>query len=300
MAPMMHDQAMRELSRDPDICPGCGGWLGRKPGTKPFCTLANCPGRTAAPPGKPSPPQRTQTAPPTSPPKVAPTPQRERVAIQSAPAPRVRRQVEEDDDPAPRSEASRSRPPPPARTPTAKLSHPALDDEEAAQIRAMALEPLPSCSASGLWASIPKPGLAVLALLWLFGFTDDESSFSLLGGIVTLAPAEKGIVFATLAVLVVTYPFINLILDALRRHCTRRVRRVTLAYALSTLSVLGLLFIIIEPYLPPPGSGESKLQVCLDWGSSPPMIRFDRSRVVGGPCFKLAVETLADDLSKVQ
>ena len=137
-----------------------------------------------------------------------------------------------------------------------------------------------------------------LALLWLFGITDDESSLSILG-IVTLAPDEKGIVFATLAVLVAAYPFVNLLLDAMRSYCTRRVRRMWLAYALSTLSVCCLIFIIIEPYLPPPGSGESKLEVCLDWGSRPPVIRFDRSRVVGGPCFKLAVETLADDLSRL-
>jgi hypothetical protein len=44
---MRHSQAVEETRNDPDICPECGGWLGRKSGTKPFCRAKNCPGRFA-------------------------------------------------------------------------------------------------------------------------------------------------------------------------------------------------------------------------------------------------------------
>uniref|UniRef100_A0A7S2E3Y0 Uncharacterized protein n=1 Tax=Haptolina brevifila TaxID=156173 RepID=A0A7S2E3Y0_9EUKA len=55
-----HDQVMMEMQRDESICEECGGWLGRKPGTKPFCTSHNCPGRFApqGPSPGPSPPKR--------------------------------------------------------------------------------------------------------------------------------------------------------------------------------------------------------------------------------------------------
>ena len=45
-----HDQLVREMEDDPDICKTCGGWLGRKPGVKPYCTASGCPGRTAPKP----------------------------------------------------------------------------------------------------------------------------------------------------------------------------------------------------------------------------------------------------------
>jgi len=48
MAAARHQQVLDEMASDPETCPVCGGWYGRKPGTKPFCTASDCPGRFAA------------------------------------------------------------------------------------------------------------------------------------------------------------------------------------------------------------------------------------------------------------
>ena len=72
LSTMMHGKATSEISRDESICRECGGWLGRKPGMKPWCSLAGCPGRTApkddstSVPAKPSAPP--QPRPPPTPP----------------------------------------------------------------------------------------------------------------------------------------------------------------------------------------------------------------------------------------
>mmetsp|Transcript_16462 Transcript_16462/g.42234 ORF Transcript_16462/g.42234 Transcript_16462/m.42234 type:complete len:199 (-) Transcript_16462:221-817(-) len=42
-----HREILEQMENDPNSCKVCGGWLGRKPGTKPFCTARNCPGYTA-------------------------------------------------------------------------------------------------------------------------------------------------------------------------------------------------------------------------------------------------------------
>ena len=39
-----HEQVMQEIAVDRNICQACGGWLGRKAGTKPVCTSRGCPG----------------------------------------------------------------------------------------------------------------------------------------------------------------------------------------------------------------------------------------------------------------
>ena len=39
-----HDQVMQEIAVDRNICQECGGWLGRKAGTRPVCTSRGCPG----------------------------------------------------------------------------------------------------------------------------------------------------------------------------------------------------------------------------------------------------------------
>lgn len=55
-----HDQVMLEIENDESICVECGGWLGRKPGSKPHCSRFDCPGRFA-PIGSPM--SRATTAP---------------------------------------------------------------------------------------------------------------------------------------------------------------------------------------------------------------------------------------------
>lgn len=42
-----HKRVIEEMRYDPNTCQVCGGWLGRRAGTKPFCTAWNCPGRSA-------------------------------------------------------------------------------------------------------------------------------------------------------------------------------------------------------------------------------------------------------------
>ena len=151
----------------------------------------------------------------------------------------------------------------------------------------------PRLTVIGILSGLPKPGLLMLAIAWLWGFvlTERDAPWSVLG-LVTLQPSQKMLVLFTSTVLVGAYPFSAYLLFWLTAPRFRRIRLVALAYLLSTLSVFCLCFLIVEPYIPPPG-GLVKSEFCLDWGARPPAIRFDSARVVGGPCFRLAIETMA-------
>ena len=124
--------------------------------------------------------------------------------------------------------------------------------------------------------------MLALAFVLLFVVTGRDQPF------LTLMPDEKVMIFATMLFIVAIYPAMTFLIHA----CTPRVQLRALAYVLSTMSVLALLFLIILPYLPEPGS-EYSVAVCLDWGSTPPALRFDATKVKGGPCLSLGVETIA-------
>jgi hypothetical protein len=300
-----HAKAVAMVSRDDSICIQCGGWLGRRDGMKPWCSRGDCPGRTAPKEDSvPSPQRRTQSSPvlrpAPAPPPSRPSPDRLAEArTRTAPNGYMRRQLSEDDDedPAPRSAPTRERPP--SSRPRVFVN-PSHDEEEAADIRARAAAAglavdSPRLTVMGILKGLPKPGLLMLGIAWLWGFvlTERDAPWGILG-LVTLQPSDKFLVLFTSTVLVAAYPFSAYLLHWLTEPRFRQIRWVALAYLLSTLSVISLLFLIVEPYIPPPG-GLVKRELCIDWVSRPPAIRFDSARVVGGPCFRLAIETVGGE-----
>lgn len=289
LSTMMHGKATSEISRDESICRECGGWLGRKPGMKPWCSLASCPGRTApkddstSVPAKPSAPP--QPRPPPTPPHRS-----EAAATRTAPPAQRRMSKDSDDDPAPRSAPTRGRPPSARQR---VFINPSQDEEEEAGIRSKATRiDSPRLSFMGIIKGLPKPGLLMLAIAWLWGglLTQSDAPWNILG-IIKLSPSEKFVMLFTSTFLIAAYPFSEYFLFWMTAPRFQRIRWVVLGHLLSVISSIGILFLVVEPYIPPPG-GLAKSEICIDWVSRPPAIRFDSSRVMGGPCFRLAIETI--------
>ena len=67
-----------------------------------------------------------------------------------------------------------------------------------------------------------------------------------------------------------------------------------LGNVLMVLNVLALIILVLEPYLPQPGSQAAALDFCLDVGAWPPAVRLDRKLVRGGgPCWELSAAWVA-------
>ena len=245
-----HDKVMAEMAKDSSFCDQCGGWLGRKPGTKPFCTAWNCPGRFA-----------TQQKTPT---KSILLLEREKLSANKFPD--VRRDTDEE----------------------------ALIWSSASQPRpSSSSEPLRclGCCSSSLLLLLALP---CLITAWWFAFPIGWIGEP--NELLAFTSEELG----TQAKLIVLMPLSMLFMLALAASFgwTKWPQnwrewwiliRWNIGILLMLCSSLGLLFLIILPAIPEPGV-EKIHEVCLDLASR--TIRFDRAKVVGGPCFSFGLTTV--------
>ena len=256
---MNHSRALQEISDDPSFCKECGGWLGRKPGTKPYCTLPDCPGSRAATPGtggkRPMPAHATFAS--------RTRDEDEEQAIKSRPSPQQR---------AASSPAVVSTPP--SRLRSRRLSDEEDDGEEGPSLVLPSLEFMAVCAAS-----------SALAVGWSYyafvlAGADDDSSTTL----VLLCTCTGLLAASPLLAWLFRFPFM---IEINRNYLTPLV-----ANTLLLLNILVLLILVFEPMVPQPGGSEAELALCVDVADGW-RIKYDKAMVVGGPCFELEAEYVA-------
>ena len=279
---MNHRKVVAAMGEDPTFCRECGGWLGRKNGVKPYCTQANCPGRFAVMSPEPkrgavertvfsnrdrddeeesgikaSAASRTKTPPPAPAPRVVPPP------------PAAKPQ-----SPPPAREASQAA----VRVPSASKSRRSLDsDLEALPPPPPPAEPpspLPSLS-----LLVPVAACSALSVGWAYYAFELESEgdqmFALLATCTVLLLATPPMQW-----LRASSPLVDRIMEAIGQAIHH-----TLAYAAAAANLIALFILVAEPMVPQPGSETGYSTICLDvvaWA-----IRFDKTLVLGGPCFEL-------------
>lgn len=271
-----HERALEIMRDDDTFCRECGGWLGRKPGTRPHCTAWFCPGRTAPV----SPPKRAQTTPDMATPA--------RAALTPSPPP-----------------AFNVTPPPSAeKLRVEKFANRARDDEEKARIvrsaasrtrekTAFSSSPCNEYAMSALRTATFVTSIALLLVyIWWHLLGRAPVSFSLTSShpfrnLVTLTPAQVTLLLLTgCALLGACY-------CKLAGYSVVRTIKYALAYGLmATHVVLILALALLVPYLPEPGAAHTH-DVCVDLGS--PGIRLDRTAVAAGPCFSFGIAFVQND-----
>ena len=305
---MLHQQAVADVARDESICTQCGGWKGRAPGTKPFCTASDCPGRFA-----------NQFGGSSSGGARSPLLSKYKTDPGTCYAPAAQRSAPSDDQAGMR-----------ARSP---FTNPQRDDEEAARIKARAAsQSKSSYSSPSRTASSPaRPGSPIVtrtmtippcsccALLLLllcivsliavagaliYAVIRDDPNAPLTVALERLwsgrhgwyVPASGALVAVLLLLLVMC---MLIFLRDLRRQFAQAIHRL-IAHTLFVVNLLILFTLVLEPMLPSPGGTKTLLEVCADVQSRPPALRFDRDSVTGGPCFSFSstwVVPMADESS---
>lgn len=259
---MNHNKAVREVTSDPSLCVECGGWKGRKPGTKPYCTRIDCPGSKAPSPDAPS---RGKFA---------------------------RIQHDDDEEASIKSVVAKPRTPPPRdvvaspamvvaeRTPMSRSSYSA-DDSDAPEPFAMPsfrlLLVFAACSMLSVgWARyyfVLVPAAAAAAADKSDGDVDNSTTLIGLSVCTALLLATPSLPW-----LCALPPVQSLV---------RSVLIPLIANGLLLANLLALLVLVVEPMLPQPGMLPSSLALCVDVASTPWRVTTDRTSIVGGPCWEL-------------
>ena len=278
-----HHQILAEMAKDPETCQECGGWLGRKAGTKPFCTSPTCPGRFCSKDPTPPPPpsvespllkrtemratfsdisRATPALKPTPTPAVQPTP-----AAKPAPTPTPAAK------PAPSSSAA------PARSYPATQPDKQRNDVEAARIKSDAA---PSSSAVDLRSRAQQRSYTESVI---YGTTPSSASQSRPALIVTSptpSPEPRRRRGAPQGPTPECIQWTAELLTTAQDYSMR-----LFAGFVTALTVLSMIALLMLPMIPQPGTVDH-FELCFDLGS--PAIRFDRSLVHAGPCFGLDLE----------
>lgn len=260
---MNHDQAVAEMQHDPSFCRVCGGWLGRKPGTKPYCTAWGCPGRTA--------PQSPVKAPPTAPAKTPETPAAE------TPAQRSRAKF------ADRTHDDEERARIMARAATSKNR---AGGGGVPSPLSSCWEQLCSCCRQQL----PPSLLVLMGCAWLYLIVLYRTNASIplfAAGATPLQPSPLQLAGSGAVLLLATYG--SCLLAGLE---PLRLVKVTLAYTLMVINVVAILLLVAINHLPQHPSGPAGVELCLDFGAL--AVRFDRDAVVAGPCMRFDVSFVDD------
>ena len=265
---MNHQKAQAAIASDPSFCRECGGWLGRKPGTKPYCSLPDCPGSRAPTPGTAEKPMgRASTG---------------RATFASL-------SRDDDEEKAIRSSVE----PPPARrissspavvttTPVHARRHSAeAEDEWAGEEEEAPVFVLPSLSFIATAAA--SAALAVGWSYYAFVLSGDDTRRTY-----GLSTAQFLDLLGTGTGLLLASPVLAWIG---RFPVVIEINRVffmpLLGNVFMLLNILALLILILEPLIPQPDGSEVELALCLDVAGGW-KLKYDKERVVGGPCYSFA------------
>jgi hypothetical protein len=308
---MEHRKALQAMQGDETICVVCGGWLGRKPGTKPYCTARGCPGVTAAK----DLPKKSRTE------RELDDMRAKRAADAASPASKGLFTNAARD----KQEEMRIKRQPYAEVPRDVEGGQGASDEDdsssgahtllllaAGAIGVLLLARLPvpkswnfgETTAAELCAEVlPILYVSVLPLLSLLRMcltratasSDAPSADAVSAGDAAAqsrggpAGGKRGLGGRVLRRVSMAVRADVRLMGAVRG---RGVLLGVAACCFGCLNVLALFVLLantlLEPVLPQPGEPPRKWAVCLDWAALPP-VRFDSSQVVAGPCLSVDV-----------